>query len=320
MKQRVFLWDNLKVICMMLVVMTHAVCPYQKEGGLLLQSYWVFIMTFTMPMFCLISGYWFKQQTWRHIVNRLFFPFCLFSLIIVNWGGVFYEPYIEGVKLGTTAYAMYYLLALSIWYVITPYLLLHIKLGRLFPLSIGIAIIFGVIPHTDLFNMSRIVCFYPFFLMGLCLRHYYNDIVYTISPNLQRVATICFALLCIVYLLANSFHPGIVYSTGFVSGFGLSISGVLIRVFTIFMCMAMCLALIAMVPNKEYWFTKYGSRTMNVYLLHMLIVFPVCWWLTVSIRDTWYGIVINAVCVPFICMLLFSAKIDRLMKKLLCQN
>lgn len=38
MKERVYLWDNLKVVLMMLVVITHSVNVYQLDG-----SYWVAI-------------------------------------------------------------------------------------------------------------------------------------------------------------------------------------------------------------------------------------------------------------------------------------
>ena len=33
----------------------------------------------------------------------------------------------------------------------------------------------------------------------------------------------------------------------------------------------MFISLIASMPNKKLWFTKFGTRTMNVYLLHMAV-------------------------------------------------
>lgn len=221
--------------------------------------------------------------------------------------------------MGTTAYAMYYLLALSVWYVVTPYILSKLKLERLLVGSVIVTLLFGVLPYTHLFNFSRIVCFYPFFIAGVWLKEHYNEQLYNINRSKRILAIGSFSALCGIYLVANVLHPGIVYGTGFVSGFGLSISGMLIRIFTIMMCMAMCLSLIIAVPNKEYWFTKYGSRTMNVYLLHMLIVFPICWYFTAPIHDTWYGIAINAIGVPLLCTTLFSERIDNLMRSLLCQ-
>ena len=128
-----------------------------------------------------------------------------------------------------------------------------------------------------------------------------------------------FALLALsmLYVVIDCFFPGVVYLTGFVSGYGLHLGGIVWRVFTYVMCVAMCAAMILAMPNKKLWLSKYGSRTMNVYLLHMLIVFPCTWHIGSMIKDQWYGHLFLIIGVPLLCLPLFSRKVDSIMRKVL---
>ena len=55
---------------------------------------------------------------------------------------------------------------------------------------------------------------------------------------------------------------------------------------------------------------------MNVYLLHMTIVFILCWGIGIKFMTEWYGYVFMIVIVPLICMMLFSYPVDKLMRKI----
>ena len=80
-KNRIALWDNLKVILMMLVVITHSVNIYQLDGDYWIQFLWIPIMTFTMPTFMMISGYWYKERTFTYSVVRYLYPCIIFSIV-----------------------------------------------------------------------------------------------------------------------------------------------------------------------------------------------------------------------------------------------
>lgn len=85
MKDRIYLWDNLKVLAMLMVVMTHSICPYQYEcwAG----YYWILIMTFSMPLFTIISGYWYRPHKLKHALLRFLHPCLLFSGMNFVGGG-----------------------------------------------------------------------------------------------------------------------------------------------------------------------------------------------------------------------------------------
>ena len=52
-------------------------------------------------------------------------------------------------------------------------------------------------------------------------------------------------------------------------------------------------------------------------MLHMSIIFPLCWWLMRPIMNEWYGYLLYIFVVPFVCSFLFSEKVDMLMKPIL---
>jgi fucose 4-O-acetylase-like acetyltransferase len=88
--ERIFLWDNLKVLLMMQVVVTHSVNVYQLNGYYWIQFLWVFIMSYTMPLFMIISGYFYKKRTFKYAIIHYLYPCILFSIINYLWGAVFW--------------------------------------------------------------------------------------------------------------------------------------------------------------------------------------------------------------------------------------
>ena len=78
-----------------------------------------------------------------------------------------------------------------------------------------------------------------------------------------------------------------------------------------------CVCVMVLMPNKEFWFTKYGSRTINVYLLHVIPIFIICWGCLYDYRYEWFGVASLFVGVPLLCTLFFSIPVERIMKKIL---
>ena len=125
---------------------------------------------------------------------------------------------------------------------------------------------------------------------------------------------VCF----IIYFILTLKIHGFPYGTGFMGIHGLSLKGFFVRWSNYFLTIVMSLSLIAIMPNKKLWFTQLGTRTMNVYLLHMAIVFPICWYFLKPYMHYWWGYVLYIVVVPlFVSVCLFSEFIDKRMQVLL---
>lgn len=304
---RIYLWDNLKVLLMVMVVITHCVNVYQLQGERWIQFYWILIMTFTMPLFTLISGFFYKERTIRYSIERFLYPCIIFS--ILNYAiGIPSGAYPNGIS-PKTGWAMWYLWALFVYNIITPYFLKIISEKKLLILSFGGALICGFkfIPNEYL-DSCRVVFFFPFFVLGFCLK----------KNNLQIGCKSGFVFMffsLVAYCLLTAKFYGFPYGTGFMGTHGMNLFAFGARWANYILTIVMSISLIAIMPNKKYWFTKFGTRTMNVYLLHMAIVFPVCWYLLRPYMHYWYGYILYAVVVPsIIVVLLFSDFVDRNMQ------
>lgn len=126
-KCRIALWDNLKVILMMLVVITHSVNIYQLDGDYWIQFLWIPIMTFTMPAFMMVSGYWYRERTLKYSMVHYLYPCVLFSMVnyfVGSFTGAY--PSLNEMLVNIPlkfGWAMWYIWALFIYSIITPFLL-----------------------------------------------------------------------------------------------------------------------------------------------------------------------------------------------------
>lgn len=312
---RIYLWDNLKVILMMQVVMTHSVNVYQIQGDYWIQYLWCFIMTYSMPLFMIISGFWYKERSVSYSIKHYLFPCALFS--VINYvGGAFSGAYPDGIPL-KVGWAMWYLWSLFIYSIITPRLICKLGINRMIVLSLFVVFLLGFkFVSNNLLDAQRVVNFYPFYLMGIKFKDY-KDFLYNNTIRKNKLWISIFAFSMIIYIVLCYLKHGFCYGTGFMSSHGFSVVGFLSRWLNYGLSTIMAICLIMIVPNKEIMITKYGTRTMNVYLLHMSIIFPICWWLMRPIMHEWYGYCMYIVVVPTICLLLFSKTVDKIMKPIL---
>lgn len=145
----------------------------------------------------------------------------------------------------------------------------------------------------------------------------YQSRVYLMNQNGKLISGIVFIMAILSYLILCYFRPGFCYGTGFMHVHGLSITGFVSKWLNFALCVALSISIIALMPNRKLPFSKYGSRTMTVYMLHMSIVFPLCWVLLRPVMFEWYGYVLYIVGVPFVCAFLFNEKVDSIMKVIL---
>lgn len=321
-KNRIYIWDNLKLVLMLFVVVFHCLVPYTREShSSWMTILWTLIMTITMPLFFTISGYWFKDRPWSYAFKNYLWPCVLFSILLYAYGYWFYPPYKSGLSKGVTGYAMWFLLTLFVYQIITPYVL-KIRgstdadkkaLSKLIVCSILFALVAGLETNvTSYFQISRTICHYPFFLFGILLKHYDLDII---RCEYKKTAYIVLIAGFALYLFLN-LTTGLLGQTSFYAGFGLSLVNLLYRILTFLLDFLLIPSVIILTPNRVLFggVTMYGAKTMNVYLLHMFIVFPICYRLAHPIMFEPLGYILNFVVVPLLCMLFYNKYIDRLIR------
>lgn len=314
---RDFRFDNLRAIMVIGIVLEHSLLIYGYPRSH--EFVWALTISWLMPLFTVISGYFFKKRDVKELCNKYLYPMMLFSSVNFIVGYFVYPKYNGGIHL--VGYAMWYLLALFVMAKITPPHLSNKMLFILLVFSIVSTMIYQLLPLPSWLNyislklqLNRIVGFYPFFLSGIILRKNLYKIVDKHTPAKWR----CVLFACIaLYLLLCMIFEGLAYKSSFYLCFASGLSSVAQITISYFFILPICLLLILSVPNKESVISKFGSRTMNVYLLHMIVVFLLCYGVFSHLNDSVLIKVLNSLLACIVCFFFFSDVVDRIMKKIL---
>jgi len=178
-------FDNAKFILITLVIVGHIVEPILDRYGAIRAGY-VFIYSFHMQMFTLISGYFSKNDgsidSLKKNISTILLPYLFAQSLFMILKSI-----IEGrlcISLLDPHLALWYLLSLFFWRTILPY---FVKITYYIPLSIALALLCGYFQAIDHFlSLSRTIVFFPYFLAGYYLRN-------SIRLNINRFFTQMYA-------------------------------------------------------------------------------------------------------------------------------
>ncbi|WP_181833120.1 acyltransferase family protein [Bacillus taeanensis] len=266
-------FDNAKFILIFLVVFGHMISPFKGDSDMLYALY-NFMYSFHMPAFILIAGYFskgcFQKGYLKKIMQKVLIPYFIFQFIYA----VFYS-----IKKGEITFTLFdpywtlwFLLSLVCWN------LLLIGFARLKYFTaifsaVTIGLIIGYIPEIGTFlSLSRTFVFFPIFLLGFYLSEkHFKELV---EPKKRMIAAFCLVSLFLCYyfvfpastkewLLADSSYSEMGIQEGYAALMRLIVYGI------VFLA---TFSFLAVVPRRELFFTRYGSRTMYIYLLHGFIV------------------------------------------------
>ena len=179
------------------------------------------------------------------------------------------------------------------------------------------AILVGVFPISNrILNCQRITCLYPCFLFGVLLREKIGDGIYKFS---SKYKFICFSILFFIigFNLCVRSIPYIRQYDSFTKYYGLNYYAMIVKWGLYTLRLIACFCLIVLCSNKRTWYTNMGSKTLNAYLLHMVLIFPLCWGLLYELRYEWFALATAVFLIPVLCIFFMSDRIDRLMNYLL---
>lgn len=311
-KERLYYFDTIKFILILFVIIHHCSVPYLTLMGSEWTKDFYCIMPYRMSLFTMISGYFFRERTVIHRINTYLIPCIVFSIIYLCLQRISPIPFIHDRPISQLGYAMWYLYVLFFYNIFTQ-MLKKIPTLILFCGSIALALL---ICKQDFFweynfQISKLISNYPFFLLGILisekqlLRFRENKIVRYLAFSLLLSCLVCNYLLC-KYTGLDCFIPAFARP--------ISRSG---ELYGILMCSIMSFCVLLFFPNKHYAITPYGRNTFAPYVLHMCFVYPICWRLCIPHMNTWYGLIINMVVTPSLCILLFHPKVNEVLNKLL---
>ena len=289
-RRRVPLWDNARWIAVTLVVLGHAILKLIGEADAAYTLY-LFIYAFHVPVFVAVSGYFAKSgppdaRQMHRLLTDIIIPYVIFETIwtALRWilgGKLVLEKLVPDYS--TASWTLWFLLALLVWRITLPYLVL-----LRYPLIISIVISIGAgyLPNIDgTFTLSRALGLLPFFVFGWKLRQWlitdtWLDLRAGLIWRWRAGAIALFGLLYLLialniralrelqvrrFLLYDEAYGVFDYSEFWAGG---------IRLAVMLLAFALIVAFLMLIPRRSTWFTDLGAATMYIYLLHTFVLYP----------------------------------------------
>lgn len=268
-KTRDYLFDNYKVLLIFQVVVGHFVGPSVPDNEFLRILKW-FIVSFHMPAFIFISGYFSKRELpILTTVQRLAVPYIAYEVIYYLWY-TFIMQKETGLYLLKPKFTLWYLLALFMWRVITPYVK-KIPGYMVFAVIAGLLIGYSNMENNFL-TIPRALVFYPFYLAGNVferetltkLRTYKGNVI---SAVLVIAVLILLALIGVLRIAPMQIFYGRYNYASMKQGM---IEGLCWRLAAYLIGFIMTFAVMVLIPDKKLPVSYIGTRTMAIYLFHGL--------------------------------------------------
>ena len=269
LKTRDYLFDNYKVLLIFLVVVGHFIGPSVSANTFLRLLKWV-IVSFHMPAFIFISGYFSKRDLpFLTIFSKLAIPYIAYEIIYYFWY-IFIVHKDTGLHILKPKFTLWYLLALFLWKVLTPYVK---KIpGYLFwSILAGLLIGFSNMENNFL-TIPRALVFYPYYLLGTIFDK--NTV-----NKLKTIPIKRFAFLSLLAVTAFLFYVGLSKAAPMQIFYGRYnyismkqglLEGFLWRTATYIIGFLMTFSILILMTDKKLPVSYIGTRTMAIYLFHGL--------------------------------------------------
>lgn len=300
--------DNVKFVLIALVPIGHALVPTLNTASS--RSLYVFIYMFHMPLFVIISGYlsrnfWNSNAKTNKLVDTFVIPY-----VIVEVGYAVLRTAL-GQKWSLTiidpAWLNWYLLALLFWRLSTP---VWKRMKFPVPVAIAIYLFAGFSQISGDFSMDRFFGLLPFFVIGLVLQPEHFELLNRRWVKIVSAVTLAGAAAVSIFVAVKDPSLKAFYFKHSFQDMDLSWwMGLSVRTGLLICSLAMCFAVLALVPRGETWYSDLGTRTLYAYLLHgipVLIAKDQGWldlpWLqgplgTLAITSTMFALAI-VLCLP----------------------
>lgn len=267
---RDYLFDNYKGFLILLVVVGHFIGPSVGCNEFLRILKWI-IVSFHMPAFIFISGYFSKRNLpLLTILRRLAVPYLAYEVIYYLWYTYVTHKATE-LALLKPKFTLWYLLALLLWRIVTPYVK---KLPHYLLIAVLAGFLIGFSNMEDnLLTLPRALVYYPFYLAGTDFNREWLT-KWRSSRKFQTTAilTILIVAVFLTFVGLVRLAPMQVFygRYNYLSMKQGMLEGVLWRAVLYVIGFLMTFSWLLLLPEKQLPISYIGTRTMAIYLFHGL--------------------------------------------------
>lgn len=270
-KERVALWDNVKFLLMITVVVGHFI-NRDLGSSHLYRSAYIFIWSFHMPLFIFISGLFHKNKNIKEKAVSYFSIYFVLKICFLVLKMITHQKF--KFELFSEDGLPWFLFATAVFIIIT-YLLRDFDKRYILVISVILGLFCGYDKNIgDFLVLSRIIVFYPFYLLGTMVS---KEKIEALAKKLPVKALagavilawgfVCFFLTDKIYVIKpllsarNPFNATLI-EYGFLYRAG---------VYALAAVIGLCFILIT--PTVKLGkITTFGQRTLQVYFWHNLII------------------------------------------------
>lgn len=290
-KGRLFFYDNAKFILIFLVILGHAISPFQTigDGQSLFKFIWRIVNVLHMPCMIFISGFFAKKyiRPDGSINVQRPFTYMLYyftAQLIIGAFEVFVIKDSICKSLLEPRASMWFLACLSWWYMLLP-VIDKINPKVMFPIAVVVGLCIGYdIKMSNFMAISRMITHFPFFLLGYYITGDQIKGLFTKKAKLWALligALSIGSIVAVMFLFSES-GPLNFSINGFITcdrsyhkifnNKGVNPLLWFLPRLWFYLCAAgLCFSFLAFVPRRKMFFTKFGARTLAPYILHTLI-------------------------------------------------
>lgn len=270
MKDRIYYFDNLKLLLIFLVMIGHFFSPFKNIH--IVASLYTFIYIFHMPCFVFVTGYFSKGiiKDGRFVKTKILNYVLLYLIMQLFMIIVFQKNF----TLVVPDLALWYLQSVTIWVLLLPIIKMFKKKTFLV-----IAIILGLLVGFDgnagsVLSIGRTISFMPFFVLGYYASKEHIFSLFTKRNKIISVFLIISAIFLLYFFVDN--YSGINrLSYGKISyeEIGIGFMGVIYKLIHYISAVILGLSVMILVPTKKFKITKLGSKTLQIFCLHIPLAY-----------------------------------------------
>ncbi len=304
-RERDYLFDNLKALMLFLVAFGHTLAPYVTTQDSILRYIMQYIYLFHMPLFSFITGYFSKnvEKSRNTAVKNVLIPYVvlqgvyiLMALLMIALGVAQYNTDIFNPSFLLPTSPFYYLLCVFAWKVFLKDLL---RFRFALPLTIILGVLVSLNSNAG-YHIGRgaIFSLLFFFLLG------YYCTAETVArirkiPKLFAVGILLLGVIPSVYLPYSFRNVRNNYETVHLVWW----EGILYRLLFYAIAVLMMAALINLMSSKKNFFSRIGKNAILVYAASTFLA-PQLYVLIDRYLPLSQNIAVN-----LICMIVFSAAV-----------